>query len=993
MTYLVSSGGPINRLCSGNVYNYCTSTTTQKDNNHSYSDTLNLPKTSFSMKANAATREHTLLKDVSELYKWQENNNTGEKWIFHDGPPYANGDLHLGHALNKTLKDFVNRYKILRGYKVNYIPGWDCHGLPIEVKAFESFKKDRSLLKPKDVRKVATDFAKKELKKQLDSFKAWGIVGDWDNHYRTMEPGYEVSQLETFYEMFLKGYIYRGVKPVHWSPSSKTALADAELEYNEQHVSKSIFLKFAMKKVSSGLQRFDNGKLNAVIWTTTPWTIPANLAICVNAGLDYVVVEGRDNERYLISRERLESLREQFKLPLPIVEGAEAIKGADLFGTVTAHPMYGRDSPILLGEHVVTGSGTGLVHTAPGHGVEDFAICQQHKIEPISPVDDNGCFTEQVGRFAGLEVLGAGNDAVIEELKSLNSVVHSENYVHKYPYDWRTKKPTIIRTTRQWFVDLSGVQSLAVKSIENINMVPPSGSNRLSSMVGKRNDWCISRQRYWGVPIPVFYEKSSGDHFVNQETMSHVLELFKKHGSDCWFSMETAELLPSSMADKAHLYEKGMDTMDVWFDSGTSWRGVLVARGVMSMDESADIYLEGSDQHRGWFQSSLLTSICARGIAPYKNVVTHGFLLDEKGNKQSKSLGNTIAPSLIIHGGNNKTENPAYGVDMLRMWIATSDYTKDISVGPTILTKVLDNVKKIRNTVRYMLGANFDFQPEKHSVPYHQLSEIDKYALHKVYVLSENATKYYDQFHFQKVTQEVINFCHEISAFYFDIIKQRLYVEAPDNNLRRSSQTVLFEMLDVVNKIIAPIAIHTCEDIYKHQYKYREPTESVFTQGWTRVKPEWNNAQLLDQWGCIITVRDLFNRLLQEVRDKGIIGRPDETMITLKVSSPFYDHLKSNQSQLEDIFCVSKVELVHDQSVDIKEPEQPSTSRISVLGDGGDFNCEQSSVISFNGQLGLVDITIRKSDKHKCPRCWRHQSEQESHVCPSCVSRLSLIKK
>ncbi|GAM27902.1 hypothetical protein SAMD00019534_110780 [Acytostelium subglobosum LB1] len=994
------SGSIGNRLlrCSNSIINHRSySTTTTKttggDENHSYANTLNLPKTSFSMKANAAIREPTLLKDVYQLYKWQEANNKGTPWIFHDGPPYANGDLHLGHALNKILKDIINRYKLLRGHKVNYIPGWDCHGLPIEMKAFESFKKDRSALKPSEVRQVATDFAKKEIKKQLESFKSWGVIGDWENHYRTMEPGYESAQLESFYEMYQKGYVYRGIKPVYWSPSSKTALAEAELEYNDNHVSKSIFVKFKVARhgnAKTSLAGLDNGKLYAIIWTTTPWTIPANQAICVSGELEYVVVEADNNERYIVSAERLATLRENFKLALPVLG---SIKGTDLVGTIAQHPMYPRDSPVLVGEHVVPGSGTGLVHTAPGHGLDDFAICQKHNIPVLSPVDDLGKFTSDVGTtLAGMEVLGAGNDASIEELKKIGALVFQEAYTHKYPYDWRTKKPIIIRTTKQWFVDLSNVQSTAVDCVKAVNFVPPTGTNRLSSMVGRRTDWCISRQRYWGVPIPVFYDKETGEALLNDNTFNHILQLFQKHGSDCWFNMETAQLLPAEMRNQADKYIKGTDTMDVWFDSGTSWRGVLVSRGVMSLEDSADIYLEGSDQHRGWFQSSLLTSVCTRGMAPYKNVVTHGFLLDEKGFKQSKSLGNTVSPKLIVQGGQNKVENPAYGVDMMRMWVASSDYSKDISVGPSILAKILDNVKKIRNTVRYMLGANFDFNPDQHSVPYSQLSELDKYALHKVYALSESATRNYDQFHFQKVTQDLLNFCNETSAFYFDIIKQRLYVEAPDNIHRRSSQTVLFEMLDVVNKIIAPIAVHTCEDIYNHQYKYRQPTESVFTQGWTRTQPEWNNPELHDKWTQIIAVRDSVNRMLQQVRDAGHIGRPDETTITLTLTSPLYELIQSNEGQLDDIFCVSKVTVVRATDNESQAQSKAHPSDIYRQVDP-DYTHSVITATPNGAEIGKMRVVVEKSSCHKCPRCWRHTSEQPSHVCSACSSRLEQIKQ
>ncbi|EGG24008.1 isoleucyl-tRNA synthetase [Cavenderia fasciculata] len=971
------------------------------DNDHSYSATLNLPKTSFSMKANAQQREPTLLKDAYQLYKWQETNNVegGKTWVFHDGPPYANGDLHLGHALNKILKDITNRYKMLRGHRVNYIPGWDCHGLPIESKAFESIRREKSdRMTPVEIRKTAKAYAEKEIRKQMASFRSWGIMGDWEAPYITMAPDYEVAQLETFYDMYKRGYVYRGIKPVHWSPSSRTALADAELEYNDNHVSQSIFVKFAVTQSSNAhiLAAMSRGdKVHAVIWTTTPWTIPANQAICVNAQLEYSLVKHDkiDNHLLIVSSERLASLRSAFGLDLEVVA---TFTGAQLEGTQTVHPQYNRPSPVLLGDHVVAGSGSGLVHTAPGHGMEDFAICAQHNIAVLSPVDDEGRFTKEVGdKFVGMEVLGGGNTAVIEDLSQLGCLLHQEKYTHKYPYDWRTKKPILIRTTRQWFVDLTDVHQSAIQAINAVNMVPPSGSNRLSSMVGRRSDWCISRQRFWGVPIPVFYEKETGEALINDETIQHILEVFRKHGgADSWFERDVADLLPEKYRSESHKYVKGSDTMDVWFDSGTSWRGVLVQRGIISKEDGvADIYLEGSDQHRGWFQSSLLTSVCARGIAPYRNVVTHGFLLDEKGMKMSKSLGNTMAPNLIVSGGPNKTENPAYGVDMLRMWVASSDYSRDISIGPNILIKLLENIKKIRNTVKFMLGSNFDFNPELNQIDYNQLSDLDKFALHKVFLLEQNASKYYDQFQYSKAMQELNIFVNEISSFYFDVIKQRLYVESKDNILRRSSQTVLFHMLDVVNKILAPVTVHTSEDIYNHQFKYRSPKESVFTQGWCKFEEQWYNPELFEKWNHIITLRNEVNRLLQIVRDKGVIGRPDEATITIMVTNdqvPLYTHLTSLQSQLEDIFCVSGVIVEPYNAPPQLEGEAAMTSDVLITNPHGG-----QTLYQLNGGIDKVarfQITCQKSTQHKCPRCWRHQSEKEATLCQHCVKRLEEIK-
>eukprot|EP01132_Coremiostelium_polycephalum_P007522 gene7522-9245_t len=941
------------------------------------------------MKANASTREKLLLKDTYELYKWQLENNKGPNWVFHDGPPYANGDLHMGHALNKILKDMVNRYKMLRGYRVNYIPGWDCHGLPIEQKSFEGVK-NKDKMTPSEIRKRCTDYANKEIIKQKEGFKSLGVMGDWEEPYKTMEPRYEVSQLETFYDMYKKGFVYRGIKPVHWSPSSRTALAEAELEYNDNHVSKSIFVKFKIQDLPTGLKsRFSSvDNLFAVIWTTTPWTIPANLAISVNPEMNYVLVSGNGSERLIISQERLDTLRKSFSMDLTVLD---SFKGSELAGTVATHPQFGRPSPILLGDHVVEGSGTGLVHTAPGHGVEDFLICKSQRpdIKVISPVDDDGKFTSEVGeKFQGLEVLGKGNEAVIQDLESLGALLLKEDYVHKYPYDWRTKKPIIIRTTKQWFVELKDLTKPVLERIPGINFVPPSGTNRLSSMIGHRSDWCISRQRYWGVPIPVFYHPETLEPLINDETISHQIELFKKHGSDCWFNMDNKELLPSKYHNIDYI--KGMDTMDVWFDSGTSWRGVLVQRGIIPMDGSADIYLEGSDQHRGWFQSSILTSVCARGVEPYKNVLTHGFTLDEKGQKMSKSLGNTMVPSLIINGGSNQKLQPAYGVDLLRTWVASTDYTKDVSIGPNILGKLLENIKKLRNTLRFMLASNFDFNPTLHSVPYNELSQLDQYALHKLFNLHQNVVKNYDNFNFQKVYADLLTFCNEISAFYFDVVKQRLYVENPNSKKRRSTQTVLFNILEIMNKSLAPILVHTTEDVYQHQYQFRKPTDSVFNQGWTLPLNEWENEEIFNKFNQICSVRDSVNRLLQNMRDNGVMGRPDEAKLVIKVTKSLYDVLISNQAQLNDIFCVSGVKLELDENQYTPKAQDYEYTPVNKINDQ-EFSVSDYLSIDFN-YIGKCTINARLSDQHKCPRCWRHQSEAKDTVCGPCNTILESLK-
>jgi isoleucyl-tRNA synthetase len=670
-----------------------------KANGFSYSDTVILMDTQFNQRANAVVREPELQEfwEKSKIYESLRESAEARgaaKYVLHDGPPYANGDLHIGHALNKILKDFINRYQMIQGKYVEYIPGWDCHGLPIELKVLQSMKsKERQGLTPVDLRKKAAAFAQETVGKQMDSFKRYGVWADWDQPYLTLQPEYEAAQIEVFGKMFLKGHIYRGRKPVHWSPSSRTALAEAELEYPEGHTSQSIYVAFDAETVSPCLEEFGPEGLRIAIWTTTPWTIPANLAVAVNSKLDYSVVEAPESAgggRLLVATDLIGSLAAK----LGLAEG-EALKelatfkGSELTsGTTYKHPLAGRTSMVVEGgDYITTESGTGLVHTAPGHGQEDYQTGLKYGLELLSPVDDGGRFTEEAGEaFAGLNVLGDGNEAVIEALRESGNLLSVDPYLHKYPYDWRTKKPTIFRATDQWFASVDNFRDDAMAAIDSVKWMPEFGKNRISAMTSSRADWCISRQRTWGVPIPVFYQKETGEALMTEETIAHVTALVREKGSDAWFELDEADLLPPSLAADADQWQKGTDTMDVWFDSGSSWSGVVNARPNLSFP--ADLYLEGSDQHRGWFQSSLLTSVASEGVAPYKNVLTHGFVLDEKGIKMSKSIGNVVDPLQVIEGGNNKKKNPAYGADVLRLWVASVDYTSDVCIGDNIIKQV-----------------------------------------------------------------------------------------------------------------------------------------------------------------------------------------------------------------------------------------------------------------------------------------------------------------
>jgi isoleucyl-tRNA synthetase len=714
----------------------------QKKEKNAYASTIILPETPFSQRANAAIRE----PEIQAF--WKESNlynklskaaeeDGAERFVLHDGPPYANGDLHIGHALNKLLKDFINRKQILNGKQVHYIPGWDCHGLPIELKVLQTMKGDeRRELTPIKLRKKAAEFAKQTVQKQSESFQRYGVFGDFDNPYLTLQPEFEAAQIGVFGEMFKKGYIFRGRKPVHWSPSSQTALAEAELEYPDVHISKSIYVAFNIETPSEKLKEYHgegDKALKVAIWTTTPWTMPANLAVAVNPKLSYSVVEHEKTGRLLVATDLADSLAKKFNLP----EGEKfnvigTLTGDDLIGTSYKHPLYDRVSPVLAGgDYITTDAGTGLVHTAPGHGQEDYLTGLKYGLELLSPVDDVGKFTIEAGeRFVGMKVLEEGNLAIIDALTETGSLIKSEDYSHKYPYDWRTKKPTIFRSTDQWFASVEGFRDNALDAVDTVRWVPDVGKNRITSFVSGRGDWCISRQRSWGVPIPVFYDRETGNEvLLNEDTLDHIQTLFAKHGSDAWYTMDESELLPEKYRDEAHKWKKGTDTMDVWFDSGSSWAGV--AKGRKELAYPADLYLEGSDQHRGWFQSSLLTSVAANNRAPYKTVLTHGFVLDEKGFKMSKSLGNVVNPLEVIDGGNNKKTDPAYGADVLRLWVASVDYSGDVCIGKNIIKQTFESYRKIRNTARYLIGNLADFKPNgtegSNAIPYDDLPSMDKW--------------------------------------------------------------------------------------------------------------------------------------------------------------------------------------------------------------------------------------------------------------------------
>ncbi len=939
-----------------------------------YKDTVNLPQTDFSMRANAIAKEPEIQKFWAEqnIYEDLTHNNKGEIFTLHDGPPYANGTLHMGHALNKVLKDIINRYQLLRDRKVRYVLGWDCHGLPIELKVLQNMKaEERANLTPLQLRKKAKEFALQTIEEQATGFKRWGIWGDYENAYYTLKPAYEAAQIGVFGKMALKGYIYRGLKPVYWSPSSHTALAEAELEYPENHISRSIYVAFPVITASEKLQAItDLPNLHAVIWTTTPWTIPANLGISANPSLSYSIVATGD-KNYIVATELVEKLAATFEQTLEV---KYSFKGDVLEHTICKHPISDRNSPIVLGDHVTAESGTGLVHTAPNHGQDDFVVGKKYNLGMISLVDDRGIFNDDAGEeLAGLSVLKEGNAKVVEILAANGTLIKEEAYNHKYPYDWRTKKPVIVRATVQWFASVDGFREQALKSIKEVTWIPANGENRITSMVQERSDWCISRQRTWGVPIPVFYDEETNEPLLTEETVDYIQALIAEHGSDIWWEKEVDELLPATYRDNGRKYRKGTDTMDVWFDSGSSWAGVLGGESHESkiapyaMNYPADMYLEGSDQHRGWFQSSLLTSVATNGYAPYKTVLTHGFVLDEKGQKMSKSLGNIVDPMVIINGGKDQKKEPPYGADVIRLWAASVDYSGDVPIGKTILAQMSDMSRKIRNTARFLLSNLFDFDPAKDAVPYAELSESDRYILHRLAEVTKDITEAYEKFQFFHFFQTIQNFCTvDLSNFYLDIAKDRLYISAANAPRRRSCQTVLMYCLEAITKAIAPVLSHTAEDIWQH-LPYPASHKSVFQSGWFVAHDEWHKPELADKWEYLREVRGEVNKVMEAARNGKLIGAPLEAKVLLAVADTTkHDYLNSLSDELRYLFIASQAEIVDALPADT----------------------------TFTGEASGLQIAVVKADGEKCPRCWNYsthigESVEHPHICDRCVGAIA----
>ncbi|MEB3202820.1 MAG: isoleucine--tRNA ligase [Synechococcus sp.] len=961
----------------------------------SYKDTLNLLQTPFAMRANAKAREPEIQAFWAEqrVYRRLSQQNPGESFTLHDGPPYANGALHVGHALNKILKDIINKTALLQGRKARFVPGWDCHGLPIELKVLQGLSSsERAELTPLSLRQKAHAYALEQVEGQKAGFQRWGIWADWNAPYLTLQKSYEAAQIGVFGAMVLAGHIYRGLKPVHWSPSSRTALAEAELEYPDGHTSPSVTVAFAVetipealasKLVAAGLADAATN-LAVAIWTTTPWTLPANLAVSVNGRLDYAIC--RSATRYLVvAAELRESLEANLKLELtPLL----TVKGSELEGITYRHPLLDRSSPVVIGgDYITTEAGTGLVHTAPGHGVDDFNTGKKYGLPVLCPVDEAGNLTAEAGPFAGTNVLKDANPTIIAALEATGLLLKQERYEHRYPYDWRTKKPTIFRATEQWFASVEGFRAAALEAIAQVEWLPASGRNRIEAMVGERGDWCISRQRTWGVPIPVFYHRETGEVLLNETTLRHIQELIAEHGGDVWWQRDEAGLLPEPYATEASQWRKGTDTMDVWFDSGSSWAGVLQEQG---LGYPADLYLEGSDQHRGWFQSSLLTSVAVHGHAPYKRVLTHGFTLDEKGRKMSKSLGNVVDPAVLVEGGKNEKQDPPYGADVLRLWVSSVDYSVDVPLGPGIVKQLADVYRKVRNTARYLLGNLHDFDPRPQAeggdaVPYGELPLLDQWMLQRTAALIDSVTGDFERFEFYRFFQALQNFCVvDLSNVYLDIAKDRLYVSGAAEFRRRSCQTVLAQVVERLAGLIAPVLCHMAEDIWQN-LPYPVAELSVFERGWPTAPDTWRRPELEPPMATILELRALVNRQLESCRAEGLLGASLEAQVQLElIDNP--DSADGRPGTLADL-----PEALHwlGKSCHPDIDNLGDWLLVSGLRIGGDALPE----VLRQEVAGSVHVRVAKADGAKCERCWHYASDigrHETHttLCGRCVAVL-----
>lgn len=904
-------------------------------------DTLLMPNTKFPMRGNLPNKEPQFLQrwEEMDLYNKILEKNAGKpSYVLHDGPPYANGNIHIGHALNKILKDFIVKYKNMNGFVSPYVPGWDTHGLPIE-QVLVNNGVDRKSMPANKFRNKCKDYALKQVDKQRADFKKLGVLGDWDNPYLTLDPKFEAEQIRVFGKMVDKGYIYKGLKPIYWSPSSESALAEAEIEYHD-HTSPSIYVAFDLVSENGAVEK----GTKFVIWTTTPWTLPANLGIAVHPDFEYQVVK-YNGESYLVAKERVAFLAEKFGWEN--YETGEVLVGKDLEYLLCKHPFLDRTSTLILADYVTLDSGTGLVHTAPGHGVDDYLVGQlQYKLGVLSPVDNQGVLTEEAGQFAGKFVFDANKD-IIAHLDETGALLKQEDITHSYPHDWRSKKPIIFRATPQWFCSVDAFRSELLEAVDNTKFYSEWGKPRLYNMIRDRGDWVISRQRVWGVPIPVFYAEN-GEAILDIELIEHVAKIFEEEGSNVWFYKDAKELLPEGYTHPGSPngeFTKEMDIMDVWFDSGTSHQGCCAIREDLTYP--ADLYLEGSDQYRGWFNSSLITSVAVSGVAPYKELVSAGFVMDGNGNKMSKSLGNVISPNDV---------GKELGAEIIRLWSASVDYTQDVRISKDILKQVSETYRKIRNTFRFLLGNlyNGSFNNKTDLVAYENLEELDKYMVLKFEKVVAKVLDYYENYQFNSITTELINFFNvELSSFYLDYGKDILYIEGEDSHKRQSMLTVLYTVLSKSVRLLAPILSFTAEEVYDNM-PY-EDAESVHLTDFP-VKNVIEDAALEVKWDKLLEVRDDVNKALEESRNEKVIGKSLEAAVEVYSNDAEEVELLNSVANLNQFFIVSKVA--------VKE------------NDGVAYD--------------LATVKVTKAEGHRCERCWNIVDEvNEEGLCPRCASILN----
>lgn len=901
-----------------------------------YKNTLNLPQTAFPMKANLSKREPEILAKWEEMrlyHQLREQSEGRPTYILHDGPPYANGHIHLGTALNKILKDMIIKSRQMSGFDAPYVPGWDCHGLPIEHNVDKELGPRKKTMTKVEIRQHCRRYAERFIDIQRQEFKRLGGLGEWENPYLTMSYDYEAAIARELGRFFDRGGVIRSKKPIYWCSSCTTALAEAEVEYHD-HSSPSIYVKFPLSAESgAGFPELAGKAVSVLIWTTTPWTLPANLAIALHPDFTYAAVAAQEGEIWIMAEGLVEGCMQSFGIA--DYQIVRTFRASDLEGLKCRHPFLDRDSVLVLGSHVTLEAGTGCVHTAPGHGREDYDMALQYGLEVLSPVDDRGRFTAEVPLFEGQFVFDA-NEAVIAKLKEVGRLVLQKGITHSYPHCWRCKKPVIFRATEQWFISMekNDLRRKALEWIDRVEWIPGWGRDRIHNMIANRPDWCISRQRSWGVPITVFTCEDCGELLASREVFDHVTALFEKEGADCWFARSTEELLPPGAACPGcgkSRFKKEMDILDVWFDSGASYAAVLEGRSYL--DAPADLYLEGSDQHRGWFHSSLLEAVGTRDVAPYRSVLTHGFVVDGQGYKMSKSLGNVIAPEEIIR---------QYGAEILRLWVSGEDYRDDIRISQDILKRLSEAYRRIRNTCRFLLGNLNDFDPAQDAVPYDQMEELDRFALGQLQDLIQRIRTAYERFEFHRVYHALHNYCVvDLSALYLDILKDRLYTTGTESPARRSAQTALHEILTSLLKLMAPILSFTADEAWT--YLPHRTSETVHLESFPEVNPAFQDEALNARWQTILSLRSDVTRALEGARQAKTIGHPLDAWVKIALPETLQESCAGQEELLRSVFIVSQVSFV-------------TTSELAAPVEGVEVPGLLLEVVPASGE--------------KCERCW-----------------------